>query len=249
MVASGERSHAEMVRCARLFEPCGNWLVIAPHQDDETLGVGGLIAHLAAQGRPACVTYLTDGGGSHPDSESWPAHRIARVRRQEGEGAVRELAGRKAEVVHLGWQDGHPFSPDTPEFEATVSRLLGICRRKNIRSIATTWRGEGHGDHYAAYLVASEVAKRAHGRIAVYEYVVWGWTYPQLKLHVRPLEIFAFPTKRYSPRLRRAIRCHHSQLTNLVQGSPIPFKLPPEMIALTERGHEILLKERPRDAE
>jgi LmbE family N-acetylglucosaminyl deacetylase len=138
-------------------------------------------------------------------------------------------------------------APGTPLFEATVNRLLGVCRRRQIRSVATTWRGEGHGDHYAAYLVASEVVRRSYGRIALYEYVVWGWTYGQVKLHVRPLEILAFDTAPHTARLRRAIRRHRSQLTKLIQDSPQGFQLPPEMIALTERRHEILLKRKTRD--
>jgi LmbE family N-acetylglucosaminyl deacetylase len=242
MVAFGERSRADMLRCARPLAPKGGWLVIAPHQDDETLGAGGLIADLAAKGEPASVAFLTDGSGSHPDSLIWPAERVAKVRRGEADHALATLGGRKANTIHLGWQDGHPFAPGTPPFTATVNRLLGVCRRRQILSVATTWRGEGHGDHYAAYLVAAELVRRSYGRIKLFEYVVWGWTYPQLKLHIRPLEIFAVPTARHSPRLRRAIRHHRSQLTGLITDSVEGFRLPPGMIALTERRHEILLK-------
>jgi LmbE family N-acetylglucosaminyl deacetylase len=244
MVAFGERSRAEMLHSARRLSPKGGWLVIAPHQDDETLGAGGLIADLAAKGEPACVAFLTDGGGSHPDSLSWPAERIAKQRRREADFAIAELGGQRSNTLHLGWQDGHPFSPETQPFKTTVDRLLGVCRQRQIRCVATTWRGEGHGDHYAAYLVAAELARRSYGRIALFEYIVWGWTYPQLKLHVRPLEIFAVGTARHSPRLRRAIRHHRSQLTGLISDSLEGFRLPPEMIALTERRHEILLKKK-----
>ena len=41
-------------------------MVLAPHADDESLGCGGLISELAAQGRPPVVVVVTDGTGSHP---------------------------------------------------------------------------------------------------------------------------------------------------------------------------------------
>ena len=232
------------MRRARLLTPKDGWLVVAPHQDDETLGVGGLIAHLAARGRPATVAYLTDGGGSHPDSLSWPSERIALQRRREADYAVSRLGGRRSDIVQLGWQDGHPFEPGSHNFDATVDRLLGICRRRNIRRIATTWRGEGHADHYAAFRVAADVVRRSRWRMALFEYVVWGWTYPGLARSVRDYDAFAFETGRHSPRLRRAIGSHRSQTTKLVQGSPRGFQLPPVMVALAGRRHEILLQER-----
>ncbi len=244
MVAAGERARAQIIRRARVLTPMGGWLVVAPHQDDETLGAGGLIAHLAARGQPAAVAYLTDGGGSHPDSPSWPAERVALQRRREADYAVARLGGRRSDIIQLGWQDGHPFEPGSREFDATVDRLLGVCRRRNIRRIATTWRGEGHVDHYAAFRVAVDVVRRSLWRIALFEYVVWGWTYPELARYVRDYDAFAFETARHAPRLRRAIGSHLSQTTRLVQGSPRAFQLPPIMIALAGRRHEVLLQER-----
>ena len=38
-------------------------LVLAPHQDDEVLGCGGLLAQLAAAGGAVRVLFLSDGGG------------------------------------------------------------------------------------------------------------------------------------------------------------------------------------------
>ena len=44
------------------------------------------------------------------------------------------LGGRRSDVIQLGWEDGHPFAPATQPFDTTVDRLLGICRRQNIRN-------------------------------------------------------------------------------------------------------------------
>src|SRR5690606_16204888 len=48
--------------------PARRITVIAPHPDDESLGCGGLIAALAADGRAVQVVFVTDGAGSHPNS-------------------------------------------------------------------------------------------------------------------------------------------------------------------------------------
>jgi LmbE family N-acetylglucosaminyl deacetylase len=52
-------------------------LVIAPHADDETLGMGGTIARMAAEGRDVIVAVMTGPGeGPHP---LWPASDWERI--------------------------------------------------------------------------------------------------------------------------------------------------------------------------
>src|SRR5690349_14548383 len=41
-------------------------VVIAPHQDDETLACGGVIARKRSEGLPVHVIFITDGSASHP---------------------------------------------------------------------------------------------------------------------------------------------------------------------------------------
>ena len=74
------------------FEPAdllGNRvLVIAPHPDDETFGVGGTLALHRAAGDPVCVLFLTSG-----DAGDWSGERTAEQIRMTREGeAGRALA-------------------------------------------------------------------------------------------------------------------------------------------------------------
>ena len=86
---------AERVRAA-------STLVLAPHQDDEVLGCGGLIAQLAAAGGAVRVLFLTDGGGGVEEVADREAYR--RLRREE--------SGKAADVLgvtgcdHLDLPDG-----------------------------------------------------------------------------------------------------------------------------------------------
>jgi LmbE family N-acetylglucosaminyl deacetylase len=77
-------------------------LVLAPHQDDEVLGCGGLLAQLAAAGGAVRVLFLTDGGGGAETIEDREAYRR---RRREESGAACEILG-LAGCDHLGLPDG-----------------------------------------------------------------------------------------------------------------------------------------------
>ncbi len=77
----------------RSQEPGGRVLVIAPHADDETLGMGGTLARLAAAGQRVTVAVLTGHGPDpHPlwGPESWQTVR-AEARRAMDVLGVEEL--------------------------------------------------------------------------------------------------------------------------------------------------------------
>lgn len=59
------------------------FVVLSPHPDDETLGVGGLIAQARAIGQEVNVIVLTDGSGSHPRSKEYPRQRLIELRYSE----------------------------------------------------------------------------------------------------------------------------------------------------------------------
>jgi LmbE family N-acetylglucosaminyl deacetylase len=77
-------------------------LVLAPHQDDEVLGCGGLIAQLAAAGAAVRVLFLTDGGGG---AETVEDRDVYRQRRREESGKSCEVLG-LAGCDHLDLPDG-----------------------------------------------------------------------------------------------------------------------------------------------
>ncbi len=84
-------------------------LILAPHQDDELLGCGGLLKSLVERGSAVSVLFLTDGGGgvertpAGPGGENGVGEGIAAVRRRESE-AVAEFAGWS--VQQLSFRDG-----------------------------------------------------------------------------------------------------------------------------------------------
>ena len=180
------------------------WLVIAPHQDDETLGAGALIAETAASGRLAAVAYLTDGSGSHPES----CRGLTGIRRREARVALRRLGrGRLSPILDIGWQDARPAPVGSPAFARTCGTLAAFLRHHRIDAIAVTAADETHCDHAAAHAVAAAAVHAARRRVALFYYRVW--SEPMLMSGGDVLR-----TRRMLPGVRRAaLYAHRSQLS------------------------------------
>jgi LmbE family N-acetylglucosaminyl deacetylase len=226
----------------------GRWLIIAPHPDDETLGTGGLIARFAQEGNPAWIVFLTAGEASHIGAPSWPPERIARTRRREARRALRALGHPGDRVTFLGWPDSKPHAPDSPDFKRSGAFLIGLCRRGQLGTVVTPWRGEDHCDHLAAFQLAEYVVRRAHGRIALLEYLVWGWKRPRLSHEVRDFGVVTLDAANFRRRRRTALSRHRTQISPLIQDAREAFRLPSDMVALAVRDPTILLRGRVRHA-
>src|SRR4051812_18249894 len=75
-------------------------VIIAPHQDDETLACGGIIARKRSEGLTVHVIFITDGSASHPGHARLDAAAVAVLRRTE---AMRAMAclGVERTAVHF----------------------------------------------------------------------------------------------------------------------------------------------------
>nr|MDT0666678.1 PIG-L family deacetylase [Micromonospora sp. DSM 115978] len=79
---------------------------MAPHPDDETLGVGGLMVLLRRAGVPVTVVAVTDGDASHPHSPTLRPADLVRLRDAERKAAFAELGLADVPVHRLGLPDG-----------------------------------------------------------------------------------------------------------------------------------------------
>ena len=90
-------------------------LVFAPHPDDETLAVGGLIHRLVKGGVPVRIVFITNGDGyphavmdeigkAHPTGPDYVA--FGALRQREAIAAVRQLGLGGGNVRFLGFPDG-----------------------------------------------------------------------------------------------------------------------------------------------
>lgn len=211
------------------------WLVVAPHADDETLGVGGLIAQAARSRRLGAVAYLTDGAGSHPHDDDRSRRSLTAMRRQEAGLSLRLLTNAaEPEPIFLDWPDAHPHPMGSHAFESSRRRLAALCRRKRIGAIAVTASHEPHCDHVAAFELAQAVAgSEGLGHMALFEYVVWATEVPR-----RPHR--AVQTSALAQGLRvRALKAHRSQLGPAFGEG---FRLPSWQLRMADRDRLYLRK-------
>ncbi len=129
--------------------PGASVLVVAPHCDDETLGVGGLIAEATRRGCRVTVAFVTNGDGfpmavsrEYRRLRPGPAdfQRMARQRQGEARAALERLGVPKERIIFLGYPDGgvadlwnYYWAPDPPyrsRFTGCTASPYGPCYRR-----------------------------------------------------------------------------------------------------------------------
>ncbi len=156
-------------------------LAVLAHPDDESLGLGGVLARYAAEGVETFILTATRGerGRFYDDSARPSEAEVGRVREAELRAAARELE--VAEVSLLDYRDGDLDRADPTE---AVSRIAQHVRRIRPQVVVTFAPdgAYGHPDHIAisqltttALLVAADPA-HAPGvphRVAKLYYLAW----------------------------------------------------------------------------
>lgn len=174
-IASGGTSAQQWLDTVRLPEldlaPCRRLVVLAPHPDDETLGVGAMATQLAVGGADVTVVSVSDGEGAHPDAPPPARDRLAAVRRRELHAATGILGLR--EPVRLGMPDG-----ELGVHENRLTELLIPFLSRPATWCAATWRGDGHPDHEAVGRAAAAATAETGATLLEYPIWMWHWASP-----------------------------------------------------------------------
>jgi LmbE family N-acetylglucosaminyl deacetylase len=201
----------------------GRTVVVAPHPDDETLAVGGLVAMLLAAGREVLVVAVTDGEASHPGVLG-----LAERRTDEATRALAALGG--GSRVRLGLPDGGV------DDEGVADALVPLLR--GVNWCLAPWEGDGHPDHEATGRGARVAAARTGARLLAYPVWTWHWAMPgdpRVPWH-RARRVALDPAAHR--RKRAALRCFPSQTT---PQHGAPAVVPPEDVAHFLRPYEVVL--------
>jgi len=206
--------------------------VIAPHPDDESLGCGGLIATLAADGRAVQVVFVTDGSGSHSNSLTWPRVRLAEQRRCEAATALACLGVTAVPPVFLDLPDTAMPRLDDPAGEAVVGRLAGVLTKFAPVLVLLPWRRDPHCDHRDAWALTHAALSRAGLAPDLLEYAIWldelGADGDQPRDDEG--EGLEFDIAATMAVKRKAVEAHISQTTGLIDDDPTGFRLSAETI-------------------
>ncbi len=129
--------------------PPGPWLVLAPHPDDETFGMGGTILRATGAGIAVDVIVLTDGALGGEDDGS-----LVATREREALAASAILGLRTIEF----WREpDRGLEPKTQ----LVERLVREIRSRRPGTLFFPSITEPHPDHRAAAIIGWEASRRS----------------------------------------------------------------------------------------
>ena len=226
-----------------LGRPPATVVVVAPHPDDEILGVGGLLAMLARAGSTIHVVAVTDGEASHPGSPTLDRERLAALRVEETHDALAALGARGATVERLRLPDGGVTAGEAASgiITATVIRLLASSAHLGSAWCLVPWARDGHPDHDAAGQAA---VTGALGSARVLAYPVWMWHWAQPRDPAVPWS--------YARRVplqpevqaakQAAVSCFRTQIAPLSDDPADAAILPPPVLARLTRDVEVIFE-------
>jgi LmbE family N-acetylglucosaminyl deacetylase len=145
-------------------------LVIAPHPDDETLAVGGLLQQAAARGAAVRVLFLTDGENNPWAQRAvegrWRINRADRVRwgarrRQESLAALGCLGLRAECAVFLAFPDQGLTDLLLRGGETLIQTLVTEVERWRPTALLIPSASDIHPDHNAAAVMSGFALARA----------------------------------------------------------------------------------------
>lgn len=193
-------------------------MVFAPHQDDETLGCGGLIARKRQEGFPVHVVFLTDGSASHPDHPIHTPDQIASLRKNEARASLARLGVESNSIHFLDERDGTLNQLDEQQQTRLVARLTAVLREVGPEKVFLPYKRDGSTEHDAAFLLINRALRAAELPCEVWQYPVWAWwnPYSLLRLALFGRGCCRLPTEDFGLAKKLALRCYASQTKPLL---------------------------------
>jgi LmbE family N-acetylglucosaminyl deacetylase len=224
----------------------GPVLIVAPHPEDESLGVGGLIARLRALGVAVHVLVMTDGAATRR-SETYPAAELARLREAELCIALTRLGCDPVTDYHaLYMPDGAlPDRAGLPGFAHVVRATTACLKRVRPATIVLPWRRDPHPDHRAAWRITTAAIADAKWAGRRFEYLISAWNEatPAELPHDGEMHGWRVDVKACLPCKEAAIRAHVSQTTTSLTPDATLTALDPARYEAFLHPYEVLLED------
>jgi LmbE family N-acetylglucosaminyl deacetylase len=148
-------------------------LILAPHPDDEILGLGGVILKTLQQGGKVHLVYLTDGEGSGvwPDQEEIKRQRIAL-----SEQVCLQLGIPLENITRLQLPDGSVPHPGQAGFDQAVKEITQLIETEKPDGVfASHTLDYWPYDHVACAEIAKEAVRQSKHKTQLWYYWVWAW--------------------------------------------------------------------------
>jgi LmbE family N-acetylglucosaminyl deacetylase len=223
--------------CRGLLRVCGQryiskeglTIIFSPHQDDETIGCGGLIARKRHEGLPLHVVFITDGSLSHPEHPELTPADIAALRRTEAFQALAILGVESSAVHFLDERDGSLKNLGPANRDALVAKFAALIDDLRPGEIFLPCHHDGSDEHSASFTCIRDALLHSSHRTDVWQYPVWAWWKPHFLLanlflsrEVRRLPMEDFQSAKFC-----ALACYRSQVqpTPPWRASVLPLEL------------------------
>ena len=148
-------------------------LIIAPHPDDEILGIGGTLIKSISFGSKTHIVYLTDGEGSgvwHDKEE------IRQKRILLSEKICERLNLKLSNITRLHLTDGALPHPGHGVFQETVEKIKQLIEEfKPDAVFATHTLDYWPFDHVACAHIARYAVNLSEHKTQLWYYWVWAW--------------------------------------------------------------------------
>jgi LmbE family N-acetylglucosaminyl deacetylase len=152
---------------------CPALILVAPHPDDETLGLGATAALLSGRGITVQMVAVTDGEQAYPRRGREARPKLAEERREELIAAASRLG--LPRPWFLGLPDGKVEANESRVVYA-IEEILEDCPAGTW--CASTWRSDGQRDHEAAGRAAAKASANTGAVFIEYPLRMWRWARP-----------------------------------------------------------------------
>lgn len=179
-------------------------LIIAPHPDDDVIGMGGTIAVKAKEGYKFTIVYVTNGGGSSksPEYEKLSKNEMIKLREQEAIQSIVPLVDdvKTVKQIFIGLESSTLF--ENPE--VFTGELGKIIKDKAFKEIYIPYPEDRHATHNVVASLSLNVIREKTKNAEIYAYETWD------PIPVVGNTIFVDISKYYKQKLS-AVSCHRSQ--------------------------------------
>jgi N-acetylglucosamine malate deacetylase 1 len=162
-------------------------MVIAPHQDDEVLGCGGLIRLKREQNVPVQIVFITNGAASHAKHPKFQSGEMVPIRQQEALSAL-SILGVDSEQIHfLDKPDSQLQNLDASKRQQTIEQLAQLLKSFQPGEVYVTHRQDRIKDHEVTYELVQAAIQYSGIEVDILQYPIWilwkSLLFRDLKLH------------------------------------------------------------------
>jgi LmbE family N-acetylglucosaminyl deacetylase len=213
-------------------------LVIAPHPDDEIIGLGGFIIKALKAKKKVSVLFLTDGesSGAFHNTERIKAERI-NITNQ----VLSELSIPVENIFRMHLSDGSVPREGDGNYAETSERITQLIEKiKPDFVFATHYHDYWPYDHLACFELTREAVQKSKHNTELWLYWVWTWYNLNLSRLIRSFKVSKIDIAAEFAQKNRLMDMYLNPLSP--EGKPWSGKLPDMMLYPFQTKFEIVEK-------